>query len=446
MERNNGNECLKEAQQILGLETEKETSLAFGSWMKESFSEMWSDADENMDNLDDEDFNHFTDNFVCAIGRSSGSGSGKGTEWVGMVLGFERRFDLMEKKRNVAIDTALGDLSTAIRNGFNYNGKNWGIGRVYPEEGIWRVEHKSGTFISKEKSDAKPNWLIPINEKINICMLKHDNTPGMAYGVKSVWTFHGNTKEKFLSEGPRTVILEGAWDAAIVDFDLWRPITLRGEIDEEGYNGAGATLSVGNPNVVYGLDWVSEGQKRDRAISLFNPEQYLATTGDACLNLKDLIDYHEDNKTKAYVDKNGNQRYNGPLVCVVGGVMDVNHEGKDNQYDPTGRDFYLSISNQLLRRENPNARVGVKISGVLHDTHHGMEMKKDGEWFRFARGSRIWVVGRTNVYQTTDGETRCNVEASGVYAVPKKSIPYREPSEDSNDLGNLSGFGVGGGN
>ena len=72
-----------------------------------------------------------------------------------------------------------------------------------------------------------------------------------------------------------------------------------------------------------------------------------------------------------------------------------------------------------------------------------MEMKKNGEWVKFARGSRIWVVGRTNVYQTTDGETRANVEAVGIYAVPKKSIPYQEPSADSNDLGNLNGFGVG---
>ena len=72
----------------------------------------------------------------------------------------------------------------------------------------------------------------------------------------------------------------------------------------------------------------SEGKKREAAKALFAPEQYLTTTGDACINLKDVIDYHEDNKKPAYVDKNGVQRYNGALVCVVGGVMDINHEGK----------------------------------------------------------------------------------------------------------------------
>ena len=60
------------------------------------------------------------------------------------------------------------------------------------------------------------------------------------------------------------------------------------------------------------------------------------------------------------MDKNGVQRYNGALVCVVGGVMDINHEGKETQWDSTGKKF-LSINRQSgIAKENPNARVGVK--------------------------------------------------------------------------------------
>ena len=93
---------------------------------------MWEEAGNTAANLDDEDFNHFADMFVCSIGRSAGgSGGGSGTEWSGMVIGFERRFDMMEKKRNMAIDVATADIGMAIKNGFNYNGKKWGIGRVY---------------------------------------------------------------------------------------------------------------------------------------------------------------------------------------------------------------------------------------------------------------------------------------------------------------------------
>ena len=89
-EREIGNECLNEAKQILGLETDKEVQVAFGSWMKENFPEMWTDAESNVDNLDDEDYGHFADAYVCAIGRSAGSSSGgSGTEWVGMVMGFD---------------------------------------------------------------------------------------------------------------------------------------------------------------------------------------------------------------------------------------------------------------------------------------------------------------------------------------------------------------------
>ena len=442
-----GNDCMSEAQGILGLETTTEVENAFGSWMKECFPEMWAEAG-SVASLDDDDFNHFADGWVCAIGRSSGagSGSGKGEDWSGMLIGFDRRFDMMEKKRNMAVDVAVAGSGSAIKNGFNYNGKKWGIGRVFASDGVWKVEHKSGTFISKEKSETKPNWLIPLNEQINICILKGDNTPGMAYGVKSMWVFHGNTQEKFLSEGPRLVKMEGSWDAANTDWNMWTPITLRGTLDEEGYNGAGPTLTISNPNATYGLDWISEGAKRDTAEKLFRPDQYLPTASANAVNLKDLIDHHVDGRKPSYVDKNGVQRYDGPMVVAVGGVMDVNHEGRESQWDQTGRDYYLSISNQLLRRENPNARVGVKVGGVLHDSHHAMEMKKNGEWVRFARGSRIWVVGRTNTYETTDGETRLSIEAVGIYAVPNKSIPYQQPTAESNDLGSLSGFGVGGGN
>ncbi len=72
-EREIGNECLNEAKQILGLETDKEVQVAFGSWMKENFPEMWADAESNVDNLDDEDYGHFADLYVCAIGRSGGA-------------------------------------------------------------------------------------------------------------------------------------------------------------------------------------------------------------------------------------------------------------------------------------------------------------------------------------------------------------------------------------
>lgn len=442
-ERKIGNDCIEEARVILGLESTEDAHTAFGSWMNECFPDMWEEAG-SVEGLEDDDFNHFADGWVCAIGRSTGSGGGKGEAWSGMLIGFERRFDMMERKRNMAIDTAIADIGSAIKNGFNYNGKHWGIGRVFASDGVWKVEHKNGTFVSKEKAESKPNWLINLNEKINICILKPDNTPGMAYGVKSMWFFHGNTQEKFLSEGPRLVKLEGSWDAANTDWDLFRPITLRGTIDEEGWNGSGPTLSISNPNAEYGLEWVAEGQKRETAAKLFKPDQYLSTATNNTVNLKDLLEHHMDNRVESYVNKNGIQQYDGPLCVVVGGVMDVNHEGRESQWDATGRDYYLSISNQLLRREDPNARVGVKVQGLLHDNHHAMEMNRKGEWVRFARGSRIWVVGRTNTYETTDGETRLNIEACGIYAVPNKSIPYQKPSTESNDLGNLGGFGVGG--
>ena len=87
------------------------------------------------------------------------------------------------------------------------------------------------------------------------------------------------------------------------------------------------------------------GKKREAAKALFAPEQYLTTTGDACINQKMSL-------TTMRITRNPlmwirmSQRYNGALV-VVGSVMDINHEGKETQWD--SRQSYLSISNQVLQ-------------------------------------------------------------------------------------------------
>lgn len=443
MSREIGNACMKEAAEILGTDLAG-AEAAFGSWMNETFPELWAEAG-TVAGLDDEDFDQFTDLFVLAVRPvgSGGVGGGKGEEWVGAFIGFDRRIDMMRRKREMAVDIATADLSGAIKNGFSYNGNKVGIGRAFTAEGVWRIEHGSGTYVSDKKADERPAWVISLNEKVDIAMLKPDNTPTLAYMVKSVWTFHGNTQEKFLEEGPITVKVEGQWEAAEHDWRLWEPVRVKGEFDPEGWKGTGPTLSISNPGSEYGLAWAPE-QSREAIANLFKPEQFLTTCGDALVNLGDLLSHHLENREESYVDRNGVQRYDGPLVVVVGGVMDVNHEGRESQWDPTGRDFYMSVSNQVLRREDPNARVGVSVSGIHHDRFNALKVLKNGEWLPYARGSRVWIVGRTDSYTNTNGEDVVKVQAQGIYAVPNKSIPAQKPSADANDLGNLSGFGVGG--
>ena len=442
-EREIGDKCVDELAEMLGVSRE-EAEATFGAWMKETFPEMWDEAGGSADGLDDEDYNHFTDMCVSANAPRAGGGGASGEEWVGMVIGFDRRFDMMKRKREMAQDIATADLGSAIKNGFIYNGNKVGIGRVFTSDGVWKIEHGSGTFVSTVNADTTPDWCIPLNERVKIAMLRDDNTPQRAYSKKSLWTFHGNTKDKFLSEGPRLVTLEGAWEAADHNWSLWQPITVRGKFDEEGWNDSGPTLTVSNSEATYGLDWVPEGQKRETAERLFVPDQYLTTCGDSCVNLRDLLENHLSYRRESYVDRNGNQRYDGPLVTVVGNVVDINHEGRENQYDSTGRDYWLSVSTQSLRREDPKARIGIQVSGALHNAFHGLEVLKNGEWVPFARGSRVWVVGRSDSYTNNDGDEVVKVEAHGIYAIPKKAIPARKPSKDSNDLSNLDGFSVGG--
>ncbi len=112
MSKEIGNECIDEAANILGVER-AEALDSFGSWMNETFPEMWAEYGNDVLNMDDEDYAHYADMFVLAIrpsGGGAGMGGGKGEEWVGMFIGFDRRQDLMKRKRDMAIDIATADI------------------------------------------------------------------------------------------------------------------------------------------------------------------------------------------------------------------------------------------------------------------------------------------------------------------------------------------------
>ncbi len=269
-EREIGNNCIEEAAKILGV-SEEEALASFGSWMNETFPDMWEIAGGSAQGLDDDDYNDFADMFVCANRPSGGGGGGgSGEEWVGMFIGFDRRFDLMKRKREAAIDIATADLSGAINNGFQYNGNKVGIGRAFRADGVWRAEHSTGTFVSKDSADENPNWVIPLNEKLSICMLKADNTPQRATAMKSIWAFNGNAKDKFLEEGPMLITVEGAFEGATHDWNLWQPITVKGNFDPEGYNG-------GWPNTLHQQHqcnlWFGLGARRKEAGHSHQPLQ-----------------------------------------------------------------------------------------------------------------------------------------------------------------------------
>ena len=58
-----GNECIEEASKILGISVE-EAQASFGSWMNETFPDMWDMVGKTIDGLDDDDYNDFADMFV----------------------------------------------------------------------------------------------------------------------------------------------------------------------------------------------------------------------------------------------------------------------------------------------------------------------------------------------------------------------------------------------
>ena len=62
---------------------EQETKEAFAEFVKEQFPEVWAAAQQNLANLDPEDYDFFSSSWEITTSRRKGGSGGKGDVWVG---------------------------------------------------------------------------------------------------------------------------------------------------------------------------------------------------------------------------------------------------------------------------------------------------------------------------------------------------------------------------
>ena len=216
------NEALNRMKQKNGWNDE-ETLEQFGVFVQANFPEIWEAAGKKVLALDEEDFDFFSASWEVTETRRGSSG--KGEEWVGMLIGYDGERDTMERQRNLAVESARANISQTLRYGIKMNERIIKIGRCFERDGKWHVVDSNDTTIHTEDAKAeKPRWVIPLDAS-NICLLRDDNKPKTAYMPKRTWLFVGNRKTSFMEEGPLPDImpLECSFGAADVDLQLLRP-------------------------------------------------------------------------------------------------------------------------------------------------------------------------------------------------------------------------------
>jgi hypothetical protein len=382
------NEALKRVMESKNL-SEEEVTTAFAEFVKENYPEIWTQAGQNIGNLDEEDLDFFSSAFEVNSVRRKGSG-GKGDTWVGMIVAYDGTRDMMQRQRDTAIDAAEINLGQALRYGIRQGEKSIGIGRVVKQDGEWVVKSADDSLLYKESAsdDKMPLWVIAINNGAShICLLKDDGrSPKRAFMKKRKWLFIGNTQDKFLSEGalpPMT--LECSFGASEVELQMLRPITFKAEM-EKAWKPAGSDEPDENQLVAldidpdYGLGWVDD-EILPKVTQLFAPDQFIANFMPT-VDLANVFDYHMENRKVLSSGKDF-----GPLFGLISyGIIcrsyfEQNpftaHQGSQKYLSaPAGfvANIFPSLSPLYLRCADTSALRSVIISVSIFDLTGSMNL------------------------------------------------------------------------
>tara|TARA_R100001440_G_scaffold35191_1_gene54152 strand:+ start:13383 stop:14690 length:1308 start_codon:yes stop_codon:yes gene_type:complete len=434
------NEALKRIGEQKGW-SDEETIKEFSEFIKENYPEIWTQAGGNLSHIEAEDYDFFSSAFEVNTVRRKGTG-GKGETWVGMIVAYDGKRDMMQRQRDTAIDSAEINLGQALRYGIKQGEKTVALGRVTKSDTEWIVHSADDTIVYREDvKDETPLWVLEYGSAGGkICLLKDDGkTPKRAFMVKRKWLFIGNTQEKFLSEGalpPMT--LECSFGAANVELQMLRPITFKAEM-ETAWKPAGSDEPDKQQLVAldiepdYGLDWVDD-ELLPKVTQLFAPDQFIASFMPT-VDLADVFDYHME---KRIILSSGKDF--GPLFAISGTVDYIDHAGKENLYTEGGFKHAITLTSNSLRREDAGASLWVDVSRYLVDEQHAFKVKKADGWRDYASGSRVWVIVRSRTWAGTDGSLNMNLDAKSLYAMPLRSIVAREAPADANDISHTDGF------
>ena len=417
--------------------TEAEVEKDFTGFVEGHYPDAWKDAKGKLANLDDEDLEFFLESYRVNKIRARGASSGKGEDWVGMIVGHVSLRDLMSKQRDLATEQAEIDLNNVLSHGIRpYNNDNTvGVGRVHYTDGSWKVSNAADQVIHTEQGDegSLPPWAIAVPNKSYYVALLGPKGPKRASSLKREWLFVGNTADKFLVEGPLPPMrLECSFDAADVHLQMNKPISFKAEVGESYFNPEESILKANNIDPSYSLDWVPDAQ-RATAEAMFSPDQYLSQFMGYVTDLSSVMDYYEANTT--YSEKTG--RSYGPLFCMRGVVDYIDHDGEPNRYTDGGHRHSMTLSSAALRRDGEN-NLWLNVSRYLVNDHHAFQGLDNDTWRDFTAGTQVFVTVRSSTWESDMGETRLNLDALNVWPVPRRILWGQDADDD--DLSGLDGF------
>jgi len=378
------------------------------------------------------------ENFVVER-RVRGGGGGQTQEMVGCFVGVEKKVrDKRNYARSTAVAAAVENLDAAIQSG--------AVARAYTQDGYWMLEKANGVMQKTEETADSEPWFLVRQGHLTLAVLQNNSEwarygePIKPYLNTRTYYFVGNTQEAFEEDIKlwRIEVGNGAEQPMGV-VQVGAPCRIKTrpqpENPREGWEDVltGATNFFANVN--YTNDFLDE---EDRG--LLAPERLFPMLDDFYVeDLSDLLEVYQTRATSVP----GMDNAVGPLVIVKGTVTDINREGWDSEYDPTGKDYTMRISSFQLQRAHPDGlarELNCRVHGFLAQENNAFNVATEEGWKPYAVKSTVYLYGRLGLQtkETDNGVVELpRINVLGVYCVPRLHVPAGEGG--NTDLGQFGG-------
>ena len=298
------------------------------------------------------------------------------------------------------------------------------VGHYYVEGSVWCISTGEKQIVTEESADEQPIMGFKVGDDW-LCLLSKAGRPYPATRMGRYYYFLGNEKGAFVNKG---------------DIKLWR-VDLTGEnrnlkvhtgmpveiqvrmptTTNEAFQDVLGTNFNFNETMKYTNEWCPEAQRAFlNPFKLWTDEDFV---GDLYVPLHELDEAYEARK-RHFKGRDGNDGTVGPDVIVKGRVTRMSTDGRDSEWDETGRNFSLSITSKGLEDTHGTgnqSEVACWVSGACHDLTHPFHfMDVDDELWGYAEKSTVLVHGRLKI-RVNDGVRFPQISVRGIYADNKRS-------------------------
>ena len=298
------------------------------------------------------------------------------------------------------------------------------VGHYYVEGSVWCISTSDKNIVTEESSEEEPLMGFKVGDDW-LCLLSKAGRPYPASRMGRYYRFLGNEKAEFVNKGNiKAWRVDLTGENRNLQIHTGVPVEIQVRLPtskNEAFQDVLGTNFNFSETMKYTDEWCP---KEERGLlnpfKLWTDEELI---GDLYTPLHELEETF-DAKKRHFTGRDGNDGTIGPDVVVKGRVTRMSTDGRESDWDETGRNFSLSITSKGLEDTHGTgnkSEIPCWVSGACHDLSHPFHfIDVDDELWGFAEKSTILVYGRLKI-RVQDGQRLPQLTVWGIYADNKRS-------------------------